>query len=73
MVVRAPQARQMVARGEREARNPWNVRKKKYRPGRPTETGQRVCRSSLTEFGIMGIYVIAVNVKDEWVFFELRG
>jgi hypothetical protein len=44
MVVRAPQARQMVARGEREARNPWNVRKKKYRPGRPTETGQRVCR-----------------------------
>jgi hypothetical protein len=42
------------------------------------EKGSRVfsgtqCRSSLTEFGIMGIYVIAVNVKDEWVFFELRG
>jgi hypothetical protein len=44
MVVRAPQARQMVARGEREARSPWNVREKKYRPGRPTETGQRGCR-----------------------------
>lgn len=42
------------------------------------EKGSRVfsgtqCGSSLTEFGIMGIYVIAVNVKDEWVFFELRG
>jgi hypothetical protein len=46
MVVRAPQARQMVARGEREARCPWNVQEKKYRPGRPTETGQRVCRPS---------------------------
>jgi hypothetical protein len=46
MVGRAPQARQMVARGEREARSPRNVREKKYRPGRPTETGQRVCRHS---------------------------
>jgi hypothetical protein len=44
MVVRALHAWQMVARGEREARSPWNVRKKKYRPGRPTETDQRVCR-----------------------------
>lgn len=31
------------------------------------------CGSSLNGFGIAGIYVIAVNVKDEWVFFELRG
>jgi hypothetical protein len=36
----------MVARGEREARSPWNVREKKYRPGRPTETGQSICRPS---------------------------
>jgi hypothetical protein len=46
MVVRAQQARQIVARGEREARSPRNGRKKKYRPGRPTETGQSVCRPS---------------------------
>jgi hypothetical protein len=46
MAVRAPQARQMVARGEREARSPWNVREKKYRPGRPTETGPE-CLSPL--------------------------
>jgi hypothetical protein len=43
---RAPQARPMVARGEREARSPWNVREKKDRPGRPIETGQSVCRPS---------------------------
>jgi hypothetical protein len=36
----------MVARGEREARSPWNVREKKDRPGRPIETGQSVCRPS---------------------------
>jgi hypothetical protein len=36
----------MVARGEREARSPWNVREKKYRPGRPTEMGQSICRPS---------------------------
>jgi hypothetical protein len=29
MVVRAPQARQMVARGEREARSPWNAFEKR--------------------------------------------
>jgi hypothetical protein len=46
MVVSAPQVRQMVAGGEREARSPWNVREKKYRPGRPTETGQSVSRPS---------------------------
>ena len=31
------------------------------------------CQSNLSEFGVMGIYVIAVNVRDGWVFFELRG
>ena len=31
------------------------------------------CQSSLNEFGIMGIYVISVNMIDKWVFFELRG
>ena len=31
------------------------------------------CGSSLSQFEILGIYVIAINVKDEWVFFELRG
>jgi hypothetical protein len=29
MVVRAPQARQMVARGERGARSPWNAFEKR--------------------------------------------
>lgn len=43
-----------------------------------SEKGSRVfsgsrCGSNLSEFGIFGIYVIAVNVKDEWVLFELRG
>lgn len=31
------------------------------------------CGSNLSEFGILGIYVIGINVKEEWVFFELRG
>jgi hypothetical protein len=43
-----------------------------------SEKGSRVfsgsrCGSNLSEFGILGIYVIGVNVKDEWVLFELRG
>ena len=40
--------------------------------GSRTFTGTK-CGSSLAEFEIFGIYVIAVNVKDEWAFFELRG
>ena len=43
-----------------------------------SEKGPRVfagsrCESTLTEFGVVEIYVIAVNVTDEWVFYELRG
>ena len=43
-----------------------------------SEKGSRVfagsrCESTLTEFGVVGIYVSAVNVTDVWVFFELRG
>jgi hypothetical protein len=60
----------MVARGEREARSPWNVREKKDRPGRPTETGQRVCRPS----GARALFIcdpgasakrVAWNVREE--------
>ena len=40
--------------------------------GARTFTGTK-CGSSLAEFEALGIYVIAINVKDQWVFFELRG
>jgi hypothetical protein len=31
------------------------------------------CRVNLSEFGILGIYIRAINLKEGWAFFELRG
>jgi hypothetical protein len=46
MVVRAPQARQRVARGEREARSPWNRSKKEVQAWKADRNGQE-CLSPL--------------------------
>jgi hypothetical protein len=32
-----------------------------------------ICGSSLSQYGMAAIYVISINVKDGWVFFELRA
>jgi hypothetical protein len=49
MVVRAPQARQMVARGEREARSPWNAFEKR---STGLEGRQKRARASVAPAGL---------------------
>lgn len=31
------------------------------------------CNNSLNEFGLLGIYIFAINLNDGWVHFELLG
>jgi hypothetical protein len=52
MVVRAPQARQMVARGEREARSPWNAFEKRSTglEGRQKRASMSVAPPGLARF-----------------------
>jgi hypothetical protein len=31
------------------------------------------CGNKLAEYGILGLYIGAINLKEGWIFFELRG